>query len=144
MNPIAHGIPGVKLVGLKLIGVVLSGALVAACAGGGEVSSSNPPASAPAEVWTPANPAMMKAVDELVLESLDVGAIKSLDVDAHEVRVNPVAWTTWDAAAKQDFTATVAIYCDQHGSVHGRYVDVVDDATGKKVAHYGPSGLEIF
>ncbi len=87
---------------------------------------------------------MMKAVDELVAESLDVGAIKRLDADAHQVRVNPVAWTTWDASAKQDFTATLAMYCDQHGSVHGRYVDVIDDETGKTVGRYGPSGFEVF
>ena len=106
--------------------------LAAACVAGGDAA------------WVPADPAMMKPVDELVAESQDVGAIKHLDVDAHQVRVNPVAWATWEASDKQTFTATLAIYCDQRGSVHGKYVDIIDDETGKRVGHYGPSGFEIF
>lgn len=115
----------------RLPAVVFLAALAAACARGDTA-------------WTPADPAMMKPVDELVAESQDVGAIKSLDADAHVVRVNPVAWATWELSDKQTFTATLAIYCDQHGSVHGKYVDIIDDETGRKVGHYGPSGFEVY
>ena len=86
----------------------------------------------------------MKPIEEMVAESLSIGAIHRIDVNSHTVYMNPAAWTTWESAERETFTTTMALYCDQHSTAHGRYVDVIDDNTGKKLAHYSPTGYETF
>ena len=80
----------------------------------------------------------------MVAESQETGAIHRLDVEGHLVLINPVAWQTWEIDDRKTFTATLAMYCDQHGAAHGRYVDIIDDRSGKKLAHYGPAGAELY
>jgi hypothetical protein len=120
-----------------LLGVT---AILAVCCGGTAPASTN----SPAESWTPADPVFLKAIDDVVAENLDIGAIQRIDIDEHVVRVDPVAWQTWDAGDKQAFTATVAIYCDQHSANHGKHVTVIDARTGMKLGEYGPDGFRAF
>jgi hypothetical protein len=87
---------------------------------------------------------MMKPIDDMVAESQDIGAIHRIDLAAHRVHVNPAAWTLWELDDRKTFTTSMAIYCDQHSSVHGKYVDIIDDITGKTLAKYASSGVQLF
>jgi hypothetical protein len=122
---------------------VLVALLLTACAGGPDAPPADPQSAASTEAWTPANPLLMKPIDEMVEESKSVGAIRRVDPDAHEVWVNPEAWALWDTSDRQTFTASLALYCDQRGKTHGRYVEIIDDRTGKPLARYGPGGFEL-
>jgi hypothetical protein len=39
---------------------------------------------------------------------------------------------------------SAAIYCALHTSSDVQYVDVFDSQSGKKLAHYGPLGFQVF
>jgi hypothetical protein len=123
---------------------LLALSIVVFAASAGCRSSPPPGAGSAAQTWTPADPALMKPVDDMVIESQSIGAIRRLNLDTHEVHVNPTAWATWDASDKQTFTATLALYCDQRGSTHGRYVDIIDDLTGRRLARYDDNGYTLF
>ena len=91
-----------------------------------------------------ANPALMRGVEEMVAESRDIGAIDRLDLEAHTVHVKLQAWQTWEVDDRKTFTTMLALYCDQHSATRGRYVDVIDNRSGKTLARYRPSGVELF
>jgi hypothetical protein len=62
----------------------------------------------------------------------------------HEVHVSPLAWALWNARSKEGFAASAAIYCAARTASGLQYVDVIDSQSGKKLAHYGPFGFEVF
>jgi len=93
---------------------------------------------------SPAQSALAKQIEDAVEKSLSTGVIKRVNAAGHEVLVNPIAWAVWDADAKKAFTETLAKYCDLKQPSGALFVDVFDAQTGKKVAHYGPFGFQVF
>jgi hypothetical protein len=142
---------------MKVLRVALTLAPFLGIAGCGEDTSARAPRrstpnpepaaqSSPASVPTskPTDAQLVKRIDDTVAESQQSGVIHRVDIDTHDVQVNPLVWALWDADTKKAFAVTVAIYCELHGRGHGQYVDVIDSQSAKKLAHYGPLGFEVF
>ena len=72
------------------------------------------------------------------------GLIHRLDENGHQVDVDPILWMHFDADTQRGFALSLAAYCDLKGSSPGRYVDVIDSRTGRKIASYGATGFESF
>jgi hypothetical protein len=83
-------------------------------------------------------------LEQAVKAALNAGAIRRVDTGRHEVQVNPLAWAGLDADGKKAFTVNLATYCAQHAHLPLHYVDVIDSQSGKKLAHYGAWGFEVF
>jgi predicted nucleic acid-binding Zn ribbon protein len=106
-----------------------------------------PPAASPtpASAVPAADLAAEIRLDKMVEASLRDGGIKRISVAGHEVLINPLVWAAIDADEKRGLTKAAATYCDQHGTRSGvLFVDVIDSQSGKKLAHYGPTGFEVF
>lgn len=83
------------------------------------------------------------ALTTYVEKSQALGLIHRVDVDSHSVQVDPTMWRYFDADAKKTFAISLAAYCDLTGQYHGRYVEVIDSQSGKRVAKYGPFGFSV-
>jgi hypothetical protein len=105
-------------------------------------------AAATAAVTSPTrtgmSPDAVRRMDRTVQESVETGTIQRVDVQAHKVLVNSLVWAIWNADAKEAFTTTLAYYCAQHVGSDLHYVDVIDGQSGRKLAHYGVWGFEVF
>ena len=97
-----------------------------------------------AQARTDIDPVKARQLEDVVSKATAKGLIQRLDVNVHQVQVNPVLWGYFDAETKRGFAMSLAAYCDLNGSSHGRYVDVIDSQTGKKIASYGATGFEVF
>ena len=93
---------------------------------------------------TDIDPVRVRQLEDVVSKATAKGLIHRLDVNGHQVQVNPVLWGYFDTETKRGFALSLAAYCDLNGSSHGRYVDVIDSQTGKKIASYGATGFEVF
>jgi hypothetical protein len=93
---------------------------------------------------TDIDPVQARQLEDVVSKATAKGLIQRLDVNRHQVQVNPVLWGYFDAETKRGFAMSLAAYCDLNGSSHGRYLDVIDSQTGKKIASYGAMGFEVF
>jgi hypothetical protein len=135
---------------LKSLCVAVALTMLVACGGGSPTPApmhraappSGPPA--PASSTPRLDPALAEKVDALVEEGTRTGVIARVDVNGHEALVNPISWAIWNADTKKAFTMGLAIYCDHQSAYHGIYVDILDSQSGKKIAHYGPWGFEVF
>ena len=86
-----------------------------------------------------------QSVETMIARSLADGGLKRVDYAAHEMLINPVAWAAVDADGKRNLTKGFAVYCDYRGEQRGLfYADIIDAQSGKKLAHYGPKGFEVF
>ena len=92
---------------------------------------------------TVSDPAKIRELEEIVSKAEAKGLIRRLDADRHQVDVDPILWTHFDAGTKRGFALSLAAYCDLKGSEQGRYVDVIDSRTGRIIASYGATGFEI-
>ncbi len=92
---------------------------------------------------TDLDPVRVRELEDVVSNATAKGLIHRLDVNAHQVEVT-VLWNYFDADTKRGFALSLAAYCDLKGSDHGRYVDVIDSQTGRKIASYGAMGFEEF
>ena len=88
------------------------------------------------------DPEKIRQLEDVVSKAREKGLIRGLDVDRHRVEIDPVLWTHFDADTKRGFALSLAAYCDLKGSEQGRYVDVIDNRTGRKIAAYGAAGFE--
>jgi hypothetical protein len=91
---------------------------------------------------TDIDPVKVRQLEGVVSKAKAKGLIQRLDVNGHQV--NPVLWRYFDAETKRGFALSLAAYCDLNGSPHGRYLDVIDSQTGKKIASYGATGFAEF
>jgi hypothetical protein len=83
-------------------------------------------------------------LEDVVSKATAKGLIHRLDVNAHQVEVDPALWARFDADTQRGFALSLAAYCDVKGSSPGRYVDVLDTRTARKIASYGAAGFERF
>jgi hypothetical protein len=103
---------------------------------------------ASAETAAAAGPAVsastLRKVTAAIEESKRTGVISRLDVKVHKVWVKPLVWAIWNAEAKEGFAVSAAIYCADQTSSDLQFADVIDSQSGKKLAHYGPLGFDVF
>lgn len=101
-------------------------------------------ASTQTRVSPATDPAKVKQLEDYVEKAQKAGLIHRLDANMHKVQVNPVAWAYFDADAKKGFAASLAAYCDMNSSYTGRWVDIIDGQSGKKLAAWGPLGFTVY
>jgi hypothetical protein len=92
---------------------------------------------------TVSDPVKIRELEDVVSKAQAKGLIRRLDADRHQVDVDPILWAYFDADTKRGFALSLAAYCDLKSSEQGRYVDVIDSRTGRKIASYGAAGFEI-
>ena len=90
------------------------------------------------------DPAEIRRLEDVVSNATAKKLIHRLDVNAHRVDVDPALWAHFDAGTQRGFALSLAAYCDLKGSAPGRYVDVIDSRTARKIASYGAAGFERF
>jgi hypothetical protein len=90
------------------------------------------------------DPARIQELEHVVSSATAKGLIHRLDADTHRVEVDPALWARFDADTQRGFALSLAAYCDLKGSSPGRYVDLIDSRTARKIASYGAAGFERF
>ena len=85
-----------------------------------------------------------KEIAEYVLKNTESGTIQKIDVEFHKVYVNPLIWNLTNVEQKEHFTKMLALYCSFQSSYTGKYIDVFDYQSGKKLAKQGLLGFKVY
>ena len=89
------------------------------------------------------DPAEIRRLEGVVAKATTKGLIHRVDVNAHQVEVNPLLWAHFDSETKRGFALSLAAYCDLKGSAEGRYVEIIDSQTRVKLASYGAGKADL-
>lgn len=92
----------------------------------------------------PANDPKVQELNAFVEHARTAGLIHRLDANAHLVQVSPLAWAAFDADAKRGFAISLAAYCDLNSADRGRFVDIIDAQSGKKIAEYSGGRFSVY
>lgn len=79
------------------------------------------------------------------LENLQSQGYISIEAEQNKVYVAPLLWLRMDAKLKEDFAASLAIYCGNKKGTELYWVEIYDKQSGKKLAKYSQSwGFDVY
>lgn len=79
------------------------------------------------------------------LEDLQKQDYISIEADLNKVYIDPLLWLQMDAKLKEDFSASLAIYCGNKKGTELYWVEIYDKQSGKKLAKYSQSwGFDVY
>jgi len=81
---------------------------------------------------------------DAVNSAVEIGFIKKLDSENHEVYVDLLIWNASNIETKENFTISMALYCSFNSSFEGKWVDIYDYQSGKKLAKYSIWGFKVY
>lgn len=79
------------------------------------------------------------------LEDLERQGMISIEANLNKTYINPLLWNKMDAKLKEDFSASLAIYCGNKKGTNLYWVEIYDKQSGKKLAKYSQSwGFDVY
>uniref|UniRef100_A0A7V2ZK58 Uncharacterized protein n=1 Tax=Ignavibacterium album TaxID=591197 RepID=A0A7V2ZK58_9BACT len=79
------------------------------------------------------------------LEDLERQGMISIEANLNKTYINPLLWNQMDAKLKEDFSASLAIYCGNKKGTNLYWVEIYDKQSGKKLAKYSQSwGFDVY
>jgi hypothetical protein len=80
-----------------------------------------------------------------LLSKLQNQGLLSIDPNLNKAFIDPGLWHSMKYSVKEDFAATLAIYCGNKKGTQLYWVDVYDQYSGKKLAKYSQSwGFKVY
>jgi hypothetical protein len=80
-----------------------------------------------------------------LLSKLQSQGLLSIDPNLNKASIDPGLWNNMKYSLKEDFAATLAIYCGNKKGTQLYWVDIYDQYSGKKLAKYSRSwGFKVY
>jgi len=80
-----------------------------------------------------------------ILKNLETKGLLSIEPDLNKAYIDPDLWTQMNAELKEDFSASLAIYCGNKKGTRLYWVEIYDKQSGKKLAKYSQNwGFKVY
>jgi len=79
------------------------------------------------------------------LKNLETKGLLSIEPDLNKAYIDPDLWSQMNAKLKEDFSASLAIYCGNKKGTRLYWVEIYDKQSGKKLAKYSQTwGFKVY